>query len=118
MRLGKYYMGFYDNDCASNYVRKKGTWERVAFVYDRAAGTQTIVVDGGVMIRCTGRGPFMGTDTVYLGGSWASDKVWKGKIKNVKIFDKAIPADKIDVILQRNEWNFLLLSLSYNAICM
>ena len=104
MRAGKYWMGFYYNDCPSHYVRKKGKWERIAFVYDRVAQTQTIVVDGVMRTRCIYRGPFLGTGTVSL-GAWAGKyRLWEGKIKNVKFFNKALSAetiDKIDTILQR-----------------
>merc|ERR1712224_1155542 len=102
VRKGKYYMGFYDNDCeGSQYVRKKGTWERVAFVYDKATQTQTIVVNGVTVGRCTGRGPFVGTDTVLL-GAWAGGRLWKGQIKNVKFFSKALSTEKADMILQQS----------------
>ena len=97
-------MGFYENDCESNHDRKKATWERVAFVYDKKAQTQTIVVDGAVVERCTGRPPFVGEDMVNL-GKWGSNnpRLWKGKIKNVKIFDTALTADAINDMLQGNK---------------
>ena len=106
VRAGKYWLGFYSNDCPSHYVRKKGTWERVAFIYDRAAQTQTVVVDGVLMDRCTGREPFFGTDTVYM-GTWGGGRLWKGKIKNVKFFNKALSPEKADMILQRNQLEWL-----------
>ena len=94
-------MGFYSNDCASDYVRKKATWEHVAFVYDKAAQTQTIMVNGAVVKTCTGKRPFLGTDTVYL-GRWKSGNLWNGKIKKATIFNMALTADQIDA-MQRNQ---------------
>ena len=107
-------MGFYGNDCESNHDRKKATWERVAFVYDKSAQTQTIIVDGVVVKKCIGTTPFMGKDTVTL-GEWLKGRLWKGKIKNAKIFNKAVPADEIDVILQRKEWILSFSLLFCNA---
>ena len=104
---GKYMMGFYENDCHSDYIRKKTTWERVAFVYDKNAQTQTIIVDGVVVKTCTGKSPFMGKGTVVL-GQWLHRRLWKGKIKNVKIFNQALPVDKINVLQQRNASALLL----------
>ena len=101
VRAGKYFMGFYDNDCTSDYVRKKGTWERVAFVYDKAAQTQTIVVDGAVVKTCTDKRPFLGTGMVYL-GKWKEGNLWNGKIKNATIFNMTLTADQIDA-MQRNQ---------------
>merc|ERR1712224_481502 len=99
--MGKYMMGFYHNDClAGRYVRKKGAWERVAFVYDKVTQTQTIVVDGVTEVSSSGHMPFVGTDTVYL-GTWAGGRLWKGKIKNVKFFNKALSAETADMILQQ-----------------
>ena len=100
VRDGKYMMGFYDNDCGSNYVRKKGVWERVAFVYNKTAHTQTILVDGAVVKMCRGRTPFLGAGTVYL-GRWSEGRLWNGKIKNATIFNEALTADQIGA-MQRN----------------
>ena len=94
-------MGFYDNDCASGYVRKRATWEHVAFVYDKASQTQTIMVNGAVVKTCTGKRPFLGTATVYL-GRWKSGALWNGKIKKATIFNMALTADQIDA-MQRNQ---------------
>ena len=88
-------MGFFRNACRSTRVRKKGTWERVAFVYDKAAKTQTIVVDGTVVKTCTDSAPFAGTGTVYL-GRWGRDRgEWKGRIADVKIFNRALTTEQI-----------------------
>ena len=101
VRAGKYMMGFYENDCESNHDRKKATWERVAFVYDKKAQTQTIVVDGAVVITCTDKTHFEGTDTVYL-GRWGNGLgEWKGQISNVKIFNRALTTDQIDAIQRK-----------------
>ena len=101
-------MGFYHNDCVGGlYVRKKGAWERVAFVYDKVAQTQTIVVNGVIVGRHTARPPFVGTDTVYL-GTWAEGRLWKGTIKNVKFFNKALSPEEADMILQRNQCKLFL----------
>ena len=104
-------MGFYRNDCESDhfasnypsrqYVRKRETWDRVAFVYDKAAKTQTIVVNGAVVRSCTGSKPFLGTATVYL-GKWGGGNLWTGKIKKVKIYNKALTRDQIES-MQRNQ---------------
>ena len=90
-------MGFWDNDCKSEHVRKKAAWERVAFVYDKAAQTQSIMVDGALVKRCTDKTPFLGTATVNL-GKWLDGRLWKGKIKNVKLFNKALPLAQIDAM--------------------
>ena len=101
-------LGFYGNDCVSDYVRKKGTWEHLACVYDKASQTQTIVVDGVVVKSCTGKSPFLGEDMVNLGDWENSQKLWKGKIKIVKIFNRALTAEQIDDMLQGNKLAFLV----------
>ena len=89
-------MGFYANDCTSNTLRKKDTWVHVAFVYDNAGKTQTIVVDGNSVHTCSNKAAFVGTATVYL-GRWkeASETTWQGKISNVKIFNTALTITQI-----------------------
>ena len=110
-------MGFYENDCKSDHHRKKGIWEAVAFVYDKAAKTQTIVVNGAVVKTCADRAPFEGTDTVYL-GRWATDRgEWKGQISNVKIFNRALTAAQIDA-MQGKKCTFLHLLLFYSVCYM
>ena len=93
-------MGFYNNDCISDHDRKKGTWEHVAFVYDKKAKTQTIVVDGAVVIMCLGKTHFEGTDMVDL-GSWGHQRKWSGKISNVNIFNTALTADRINAMQRK-----------------
>ena len=95
-------MGFYANDCPSHYTRKKGKWERVAFVYDRAARTHTIVVNGVTMDKCGGRAAFTGTGIVYLGKLGTTNSNWHGQIKNVKIFNVALSPDKIENAMRGN----------------
>ena len=93
-------MGFFENDCVSDHDHKRGIWESVAFVYDKAARTQTIVVNGAVVKTCRGSAPFQGTGTVYL-GRWFHGE-WKGQMSNVKMFNRALTTNQIDA-MQRNE---------------
>ena len=53
-----YYMGFWANDCASQRGNKVGQQEKVAFVYDSAARTQTIYANGAKVMECANRGAF------------------------------------------------------------
>ena len=92
-------MGFYYNDCTSNTLRRKDTWVHVAFVYNKADKTQTIVVDGNGVTTCSNKAPFVGTDTVYL-GRWKAESAttWQGKISNVNIFNTALTIAQINAI--------------------
>lgn len=108
VRAGKWMMSFYGVNCESDHARRKGTWERVAFVYDKNAKTQTIIVDGFVVKKCTDMEPFLGKDTVLLGQWLDGDRKWEGKIKKVQIFNQALSADRINALLQGNTWALLL----------
>ena len=87
-------MGFYHADCASNYIRQKGQWERVAFVYDFAKRTQSIIVNGVLQASCNNVDAYIGTDTVFL-GSWVGRR-WRGQIADVKIFAHALSPKQVD----------------------
>ena len=63
---------------------------RVAFVYNETAAAQSIVVDGVVVKRCTGKIPFAGTGIVQLGRNW------RGKISYAKIFNRALSTYEIE----------------------
>ena len=100
MRNGEYHVGFWNNDCAQIYASTRGVWEHVAFVYDKTAQTQTVLVNGVMRKQCESQAPYTGTNTVYLGAFFDEHRHWIGKIKDVKIFNRALPGEEIDSIAQ------------------
>lgn len=90
VRDGKYVVGYDGSDCKSSAARKKGVWQRVAFVYNKAKQTQSVIVDGVVAGQCTGRKPFGGTGEVFIGQGFEPASRWKGEIKQVEIYNHAL----------------------------
>jgi len=105
VRNRKYYMGFYNNDCASPTGSALNKWEHVAFVYgDRA---MKIYVNGKLTKTCTNKSSFIGTSTVNL-GQWAKDRKWVGGIRDAKIYSRALSAAEIENAGDTGAWMFTL----------
>jgi len=92
VRNRKYYMGFYNNDCASPTGSTLNKWEHVAFNYD--GRTMKIYVNGKLTKTCPNKNPFTGTSIVNL-GQWAKGRRWVGGIRGAKIYEGVLSAAQI-----------------------
>ena len=90
VRDGKYVVAYDGSDCKSSGARKKGVWQRVAVVYNKAKQTQSVIVDGVVLGQCTSKKPFGGTGEVFIGQGFEPATRWKGEIKQVEIYTHAL----------------------------
>merc|ERR1719487_34811 len=81
VRGGKYYMGFYANDCRTNIKSRQGEWERVAFVYNRPSEKMKVYVlrsDATLEEKtCAGREPLHSNRKLVI-GQWNNGNTWNG----------------------------------------
>lgn len=91
---GEIRFGFYANDLDTpDNTVETDTWQHVAFVYDKPAGTRKIFVNGKEVASDQTSTGFQGTDEVLM-GRWTSD-YFEGLIDEVRIWQDARSAEEI-----------------------
>jgi hypothetical protein len=94
IRNGKPHMGFFGNDTTANATLSANRWYHLVWRYDLATGTQAIYIDGQLDRITSGRAPFQGTGTLFM-GRWGGGNYFNGRIDDVRIYDRALSAADI-----------------------
>ncbi|MCX6047480.1 MAG: LamG domain-containing protein, partial [Chloroflexi bacterium] len=99
LRNGKPYLGFYNDDTASNTTLPTKQWTHLAWRYDKTSQTQSIFINGSLDIAQAARPPFLGTGTAYVGRALGGHN-FDGLIDHLEIIKEALSDDKIKTIMQ------------------
>lgn len=99
LRNGKPYFGFYNDDTASNTSLSTGEWAHLAWVYDKTSQTQSIYINGVLDTTQSGRPPFLGSGTVYIGRSLGGG-YFAGQIDHLEIVKEALTVAQIKTVIQ------------------
>jgi len=97
VRRGKFYLGFYGDDCRSTAAAATsivGKTQRIVFEYDIKTRLQKMIVDGVVAGTCKDKGPagFTATrDSTIRLGQWSTNRknrLWVGEISEAVIYNR------------------------------
>jgi len=94
IRSGRIYMGFYGVDTQGATTLAVDRWYHLAYVYDAAAQTQRVYVDGVEDGVGTGKVSYLGTGQILLGRSH-SQYYLRGDMSEARIWDHARSATEI-----------------------
>lgn len=94
LRSEKPYMGFFGNDMGGNTTIATQKWYHIAYVYDKAAGRQSIYVNGKLDKTETGHNPFTGDSKIFI-GRLRNGNFFNGSLDEMKIWNKALSAGTI-----------------------
>ncbi|MGK7880327.1 MAG: LamG-like jellyroll fold domain-containing protein [Crocosphaera sp.] len=94
IRQKKPYLGFFANDTPGKTELADNNWYHITWRYDKSSQEQAIFVNGVLDNSETGHTPFQGNGIVRI-GRWASGNYFKGKIANVRIYNRALYPEEI-----------------------
>ncbi|RMH20862.1 MAG: hypothetical protein D6698_03460 [Gammaproteobacteria bacterium] len=87
VRGGKPYIGFYDNDLKASEPLKSKVWYHLACRYNARNRERVLFVNGEQVAKDTATESFQGTETLYIGRSFAG--FLNGNIDEVRIWNVA-----------------------------
>ncbi len=89
-------MGFFANDLIATTPLNLSTWNHITWVYNQAAATQTIFVNG-LQIATRNAAGFTGTDPLLIGRAFSglSAEFFAGSIDGARIFNRALSAAEV-----------------------
>ncbi|MFI5912254.1 LamG-like jellyroll fold domain-containing protein [Dactylosporangium sp. NPDC051541] len=82
----------------SRTVPKLGVWTHVTAVYDAAAPSLSIYVDGTLETTLTGRTLFAGAGRLWIGRSQGGAH-WTGSLSDIRLWDRALGAAEIAAVV-------------------
>ncbi|MEZ4448386.1 MAG: LamG domain-containing protein [Nannocystaceae bacterium] len=85
---GRVFCGFFQDDTIGATVLPLRRWTHVAYVYDAAAETQRVYVNGVLDGVGTGKPSWIGDEEVQL-GRWMNDFYFHGRLRELRIWDHA-----------------------------
>jgi hypothetical protein len=94
IRNNKPYMGFYNDDLASNTTIKAGEWVHVVWRFDASKKEQSIFINGNKDISRISNNSFMGQGDVALGRSYRG-VIFNGNLSDLKIWNTARSNEEI-----------------------
>ena len=75
----------------------------------RTSGSTKLYIDGGAVktlnypiqaISIANNGLWLGADQDSVGGGWGANEYLKGKLDDVRIYDRALTAEEIQILYQ------------------
>ncbi len=95
IRNQKPFMGFFNNDLQGNTTIEAGRWYNIIWRYNKSNGEQAIYVDGKLDAVSTGRPPYMGSDSLYVGYNQSVRSNFVGMLDNVCIWSRVLSEKEI-----------------------
>ena len=95
IRDQKPFMGFFNNDLQGNTTIEAGRWYNIIWRFNKSNGEQAIYVDGKLDAVSTGRPPYMGSDSLYVGYNQSVQSNFVGMLDNVCIWSRVLSEKEI-----------------------
>jgi hypothetical protein len=101
VRQNRWSMDFAWNNLHSNTSIEQGSWEHVAFVYNKDKRSMQIFVNGALVDSKEQREPYKGESNLFLGGGFPDSikkhglNDWIGRIKKAKIYGDALTSAQV-----------------------
>jgi hypothetical protein len=106
IRDHKPYLGFYGDDLAGQSEIPDHQWTHIAWRFDAATLTQSIVVNGHLDSQRQASAPLAGSDEIYLGRS--SSGYFLGLIANLRIWNAARTDEEIRQSMRNHRETFVM----------
>lgn len=95
IRDQKPFMGFFNNDLQGNSNIEPNRWYNITWRYNKSNGEQAIFVDGKLDAISTGRPPYMGSDSLYVGFNQTEQTYMIGMLDNLCIWSRVLSDKEI-----------------------